>query len=166
MDTEKQIQALKTNIRALEKQKEKEDFKKLNQKYGLSKNDIVEFIYSERDGDYDYKYHWSNGKIIGLCTNSESILLSGGRTVHPSKVSKFNENDYTLRHELWYNEMNLGDEFQLIMDKPKSTKGKIYSVFKIVEQIGENTEYWYYNDLGKLQTLYEGEFHVIKDTRL
>lgn len=60
-------------------------------------------------------------------------------------------------------ELNLEDNFQLIVDKPKSTKNKVYSIFKIVKEIGENIEYWYYNDDNKPQTLYVGEFNFITE---
>jgi len=59
--------------------------------------------------------------------------------------------------------MNLGAEFVLDVDKPKSTKGKTYRVFRKIETLGENTEYWYYNDYDKLQTLYPGEFKISKN---
>jgi hypothetical protein len=60
-------------------------------------------------------------------------------------------------------EFDIDEEFELIVDKPKSTKGKVYAIHKIVKEKGFDIEYWYYNDHNRLQTLYTGQYNVIKN---
>ncbi len=77
-----------------------------------------------------------------------------------SDLKLFDENDYKLRHYLWERELKPGDEFQLIVDKPKSSKGYLYHIYSVYSSTDRNIEYQYFNDYDKPQTLYEGEFHV------
>lgn len=49
--------------------------------------------------------------------------------------------------------MEVGSEFVLMRAKPKSTLFQVYTVFRKVEELNCDTEYWYYNDNGKLSTV-------------
>lgn len=60
--------------------------------------------------------------------------------------------------------MKPGDFFILNVYKPKSTIGSTYKVFKKVDELNYNVEYWYYNDNGKPQTLYDGEFEIVNNS--
>lgn len=140
------------------KKAEKLAFEKCGYKIG----DIVEFIDRERKGDYDYIYHWNNKPIKSMFIQGEYVFLrfDYAETMKSTDVKLFDKNDYTLRHSLWDRELDLNDEFQLIVDKPKSTKGEIYKVFRIEKEVDCNIQYMYYNDYGKMAIVTDGQFHV------
>ncbi len=149
--------------------KDKELLKKLQLEEILNEtsfriNNIVEFILIGDSYNYEPD-EWRKGKIYSFEKNGDTIYANVGHWNLPiDRLHLYNENDYTLRHQVWNRELDLYDKFQLIVDKPKSTKGKIYEIFKIVKEIESQIEYFFYNDHGKPTTLYEGEFHVVSQT--
>jgi len=162
MDKIKQLQKQLDVERAKEKSKELE---KINKLTGIRIGDVVEFTYEDGSGGYDSEYYWSKGEVYDIHKSFESIFLyiKGRHTSINLKDAKlFNENDYEMRHSIYERELDLEDEFQLIVEKPKSTKGKVYKVYKILKEVGENIQYFYWNDYNKSQSLYEGEFYVTK----
>lgn len=158
---------LKKQLEIEEAKEKKKRIFDLEEKTGLKVGTIVEVIDRERINDYDYKNYWTKTKVLGFNVIKDNIYVYLEYTYKQQfllkEVKIFKENDYTLRHSLWDRELDIDDEFQLIVDKPKSTKGDIYEIFKVIKQKNYNIEYWYYNDNNQLQTLYEGEFHVIKE---
>lgn len=153
---------------ALEKSKQRlKKVANLEKETGLKIGTTVEVKDIERINDYDYKSSWVKSEVLGFDLSSDKpyvyLRFTCKQRFLPEEVKIFNENDYTLRHSIWDRELDINDEFQLIVDKPKSTKGDIYEIFKVVKQKDCNIEYWYYNDNNQLQTLYEGEFHVVKE---
>ena len=146
---------------------QKEIDKSIFQETGFKKGDIVEFIVSEmQDADgYLYKDIWYSREIYNLSLVRGNVYANmkgfhGSLNVTTSNMKHFEESDDALRHSVWNRELELGDKIQLIVDKPKSTKYKIYEVFKIVKQVGENNEYWYYNDYGHPTTLLKGDYFL------
>lgn len=133
-------------------------------KTGFKIGDVVEVRDRERINDYDYVSVWTKGEISHFSSESNGSvyvqLKHNSSSFNIEKIKLFNENDYTLRHSLWDRELDIENQFQLIVDKPKSTKGELYNIFRVVKEVDCNIEYFYYNDYGHLQSLYEGEFHV------
>lgn len=119
----------------------------------IKKGDIVEFIH---DGE------WYSAKVYHIDEYGVKFY-SYHMTMNINSLRIFDESDYTLRHSVWNRDLEPGDNFKLICEKPKSTLGNIYCIYKVVKVINEDDEYWYYNDEGKLQTLYDGDFHVISE---
>jgi hypothetical protein len=55
-------------------------------------------------------------------------------------------------------ELYVGDEFELIVNKPKSTVGKKYIIFRKEQELDRDTIYWYYNDNDQLEQLFKNEY--------
>lgn len=152
----------------IEKEKKKlrnEFLKRVETKYGLKIGDTVEFIRKEREGDYGYTYDWEKRVINDFDSyDDERVIWVGLRGLHDNvkieEVKLYDENDYTVRNSHWGRDMDLDDRFQLIVDKPNSTKGKIYSVEEVHKRKGCDIQYVYFNDDGLPQSLYEKEFHL------
>jgi len=47
--------------------------------------------------------------------------------------------------------MKVGEKVRLLVDKPKSTKGKEYLLIRKDTELRAMTDYWYINDYGKRQ---------------
>ncbi len=156
-ELEKQIQQEKNKVKL-------QQIKEAEKVTGFKIGDEVEYIERNRDGDYDYTYDWTKHVIIDFDLKGDKIGLvfkyNNGYFNKWEDAKLFDKNDYTLRHSNWNRELDIDDEVQLIVDKPKSTKGDIYEIYKVIKEKGEQIEYWYFNDDNKPQTLYEGEFHV------
>ena len=58
-------------------------------------------------------------------------------------------------------ELSIGEEFELLVKKPKSTIGKKYVVFRIIQELDCDTIYWYYNDNDQLEQVFTNEFKKI-----
>lgn len=155
-DLEKEIENLKREIK-------KRDDSFIKENTDLRKGDVVEFIV-KGDSYIGEEDEWESRKIGRLFIENGKIKASI-EGLHAdylvSDLKLFDPNDYSLRHSLWDRELNPGDEFQLIVDKPKSSKGRIYPIHTVYKSIGNRIEYTYYNDYDKIQTLYDGEFHVV-----
>lgn len=144
--------------------KEIEDRDKLfiKENTSLKVGDKVEFIL-KGDSYLNEEDEWECREVTRLFVENGKIKasVSGLHSNYlVSDLKLFDENDYKLRHYLWERELNPGDEFQLIVDKPKSSKGYLYNIYSVYNAVDRNIEYQYFNDYDKPQTLYEGEFHV------
>lgn len=160
------IEELKEALRKEEVAEKKLTIKNIEKECGIKIGDIVEYLYSWRINDYDYETCWSKGEVYDLSKGDKSIFVSikgHHGDIMLDNVRIYNEYDYTLRHSIWDRELDVDDSFQLVVDKPKSTKGRIYQIYKVVKERGHAIEYLYYNDYGKLETLYDDELHVITD---
>lgn len=51
--------------------------------------------------------------------------------------------------------MEVGDYFKLTSPQKNCTVGRQYVVHKKVQEEGQATEYWFFNDVLKLSTLYD-----------
>ena len=159
----KTIQELQKEIEQIKVKEQKTLRDRIKKEYGLKIGDEVEYISRDRVNDYDYETTWSKGQITNFIERGSTLFLkvtSHFYEINLKDARLFNENDYTLRHSIWQRELDIEETFQLVVDKPKSTKGNFYSVYKVVKEIGHPVEYFYYNDHSKPQTTYEGEFHV------
>lgn len=128
----------------------------------LKVGDEVEFIVK---GDYyaGEEDEWECREITSLFIENGKIKasLKGLHTDYlVSDLKVFDSNDYTLRHRLWERELKPGEPFQLIVHKPKSTVGTIYSIYSVYKSTDTEILYEYFNDYGRPQQLREGEFHV------
>ena len=157
------IKELKEQLQTEIRKERLKTLKSLEKTTGFKVGDIVEFINRERINDYDYEEHWNKREIIDFEESGGIIrvnLKGWYGAIQVKGIRKFNPDDYTLRHQLWERELDIDDEFQLVVEKPKSTKGKLYKVLSVLKQKDESIEYSYWNDYGKKAYLYEGEFHV------
>jgi len=57
--------------------------------------------------------------------------------------------------------MKVGEKVKLVVNKPKSTKGKNYLIIRKDESLGAMTDYWYINDYNKLQCVNADEIESL-----
>lgn len=84
--------------------------------------------------------------------------LSDANKFKRTMLERFGRSQDAIYDEI---ELNVGDEFFLVVDKPKSTKGKSYKIERKQEtddRGGKRIEYMYYNDYNKPQSLFIGEY--------
>lgn len=129
----------------------------------FKKGDLVEYIekgdhYNFEDDDY------VKGKICGFDISSDgsvNVQISGMHS-KPSieDIKLFDPSDYAFRDRVTpIPELNIGDEFYIVIEKPRTTVGKPYTVDKKVET-SDSIEYYFYNDRDQQATISAGDYRI------
>lgn len=154
------LQELEDKVRKDQEKLKNLRIKELEKESGFKLGEIVEFIV-EGDSYNNERDSWNKGQIWSLEKSGDTIWAKvQHESVKISKLKRFDDNDYSLRHEVYERELSLGDEFQLICEKPNATIKKKYQVYKIITEVGKSIQYWFLNDENELGSLKEGEFHI------
>jgi len=161
-DLKKQQEEIKKKLNLLIKAEQQVLEDSLEIKVG----DIVEgtrFI-TDRD-NYYIGDEWFCEKVYNIHKDSDNKIYIEfyGHTPRQAieDVKLFKKDDYTLRHSLWDRDLDVGDDFQLFVEKPNCTKGNLYYIKKLVKVYKEDASYWFQNDQFELEEIQDGEYHFI-----
>lgn len=143
----------------------------MNQKEFLLKRQSLEQEYVLSSCDYEVGDQvefllygdWKSGKISGFFVSQEAKIFAkiNGDCISIDAIHKFSldDNSFRLKCAKQVRDLIVGDDFHLIVNKPGSTIGNKYTVFKKVEDI-DGVIYQYYNDEDKPQSLHKGEYLI------
>lgn len=128
----------------------------------FKRGDIIEYVnpgdsYNNEPAEY-YK-----GEVYRFCIDGDGKIraeIGNHYVVDVSEIKVFKEDDYEFRDRVYeIPDLRVGDEFYITIEKSRTTKGRIYQVYKVIED-GGGCEYWFYNDRNQPATTRQGEYRI------
>lgn len=150
----------RNNILKKEIEKNKRLYIKSNTSF--KKGDIVEYIHPG-DSYRDEPAEYYKGEIYRFYIDSDGEMMAEIGNHYDAALSEikiFKKDNYEFRDRVYgIPDLRVGDEFYITRNKARTTKGKKYKVYKVIED-GDGCEYWFYNDRNQPATTRQGEYRI------
>ena len=148
------------NILKKEIEKNKSLYIKSNTPF--KEGDIVEYIYPG-DSYCNEPAEYYKGEIYRFQIDGDGEIRAhiGNHYVPAlSELKILKKDDYEFRDRVFgIPDLRVSDEFYITINKSRTTKGKRYTVYKVIED-GDGCEYWFYNDRNQPATTRQGEYRI------